>query len=61
MAATLIGSIRLNHQTGFLFEDQDAQADDLEVPEDDFRVIRHAVLDLEQYTQFMGVIIAAFA
>jgi hypothetical protein len=37
--------------TGFLFQEQDVRDDAFDVPEDDFRVIRHAVLNLEEYRE----------
>jgi hypothetical protein len=36
--------------TGFLFDGLDVRDDGFTVPEDDFRAIRHAVLDLHEYS-----------
>jgi hypothetical protein len=38
--------------TGFLFEDQDVRDEGIVVPDDDFRIIRHTVLDLGEYEFF---------
>lgn len=41
--------------TYFLFEGQDVRNDEIIIPEDDFRVIRHAVLDLDEYQVIKGM------
>ena len=40
---------------GFLLQEQDVRDESFVVPEDDFRQIRHAVLDLEQYGVWVDV------